>query len=173
MLLGPLHEAGLAPRGNAVIDTCRLSRRTIKAPNYQLASVAGALGIRVNGAHRAMPDVEACASILKECIARLGETPTLADLERASATRLEFGSGEPTFGPLSGRLAPITEAIRSGSPLEIVYRGGSHGESPRTITPLFLLEMDGALCVAALCHIDSALKNFRVGLIARAGEPGG
>lgn len=168
MLLAPLLDAGLGLPGNAVIDTCRLARRTVEAPNYRLATVADALGIELEGAHRAMPDVEACASVLKESLSRVGEAPTLADVERVSATRLEFGSGEGKLGPLPERLAPIKEAFRARRPVEIVYRGGSHGESPRAITPLFVLELDGSLCVAALCHKDNTLKNFRANLIGSA-----
>ncbi len=168
MLLAPLRDAGLGLPGNPVIDTCRLARRTVEAPNYQLSTVADALGIEMSGAHRAMPDVEACASVLKKTLSRVGEAPTLADVERVSATRLEFGSGEGRLGPLPERLAPIKEALRARRPVEIAYRGGSHGDRPRAITPLFLLELDGSLCVAALCHIDNTLKNFRASLIAGA-----
>jgi DNA polymerase-3 subunit epsilon len=171
MLFTPLVEAGLSPPGNPVIDTCRLARRTLDAPNYQLATLARTLEIPLEGHHRAMPDVEACTALLRVCLDRLGDGVTLADVERRSATRLAFDI-QPAGGLreyLPDNLLPIREAMGSRRRVEIIYKGGSHGDTPRLITPLFLMELDGFPCVSALCHIDWTLKNFRVAQIARAG----
>ncbi len=241
MLIGPLLKAGHEPAGNAVIDTCRLARRLIDAPNYQLGTLAGILGVDISRAHRAMPDVEATARLLLECLARMGQGATLADAERIGAMRLIFGiapvlasgprshgsnariTGVPLDAPRedAAGLAPspgmgtpaspstaaspstppeagpamwgttrwlhlrrafqlllgrhvrarrdpsraIARALGGRETVEIVYRGGSHGDRPRRITPLFFLELDGQLNVAALCHYDRVLKNFRVAQI--------
>jgi DNA polymerase-3 subunit epsilon len=171
MLIPPLREAGLKLPDNPAIDTCRLARRLIQAPNYRLSTVARSLEIEMREAHRAMPDVETCAGVLQVCLSRMGAEPTLTEVERASATRLRLGTGVGTLGALPGNLAPIERAMAGPEPIEIVYKAGSHGERPRAITPLFLLELEGALSVAALCHIDGSLKNFRLDLIAGARLP--
>jgi len=168
MLFPPLLDAGLEPAGNPVIDTCRLARRLVDAPNYQLTTLAETLGIPLAGAHRAMPDVEACAALLKVCLGRIGETATMADVERISAARLVFARAPRERGPLPEKLLALGEAIGRRRDVEIVYRGGSHGDRPRRITPLYLLEMDGALAVAAVCHLDRSLKNFKLGLVLGA-----
>ena len=168
MMIVPLRTAGLRPAGNPVIDTCRLARHLIPAPNHQLATVARVLGIGLTSAHRAMADVEACAGVLRACLDRMGRDVTLAEIESASRTRLDFGVGPRSFTPVPEHLAPIEEALRTGGAVEIVYRGGSHGDQPRPITPLFVLVLDGALNISAQCHIENALKNFRLDRIAAA-----
>jgi len=168
MLYRPLLDAGLEPAGNPVIDTCRLARRLIEAPNYQLSTLAEVLGIPLDGAHRAMPDVLACSALLQACLARLGEAATLADVERASSARLIYGRGLWDLSPLPRKLSAIQDGIQQRRTVEIVYRGGSHGDKPRAITPMYLLEMDGALAVAAICHLDQGLKNFKISLVAGA-----
>jgi DNA polymerase III epsilon subunit family exonuclease len=168
MMIGPALRAGLRPAGNPVIDTCRLSRRLVEAPNHQLGTVARVLGIEISRAHRAMPDVEATASVLQECLRRMGDKITLADVEQISAARLTFSDGGSDKNLLPHHLQAIGNAFRSGGRVEIVYRGGSHGDRPRAITPLFLLELDGRLNVSALCHIDDIIKNFRIGQLLSA-----
>jgi len=168
MLHRPLLDAGLEPAGNPVIDTCRLARRLIESPNYQLSTLAEVLHIPLNGAHRAMPDVEACAGLLRACLSRLGEEATMADVERVSAARLIYGRGFWDQSQLPAKLSAIEDGIQQRRSVAIVYRGGSHGDKPRTITPLYLLEMDGALAVAAICHLDQGLKNFKISLVASA-----
>jgi DNA polymerase III epsilon subunit family exonuclease len=168
MLLVPMLAAGLRPRGNPAIDTCRLARRLVKAPNYQLGTLARTLGAPMSRAHRAMADVEACCGILRACLARLGERPTLADVEKAAAARMTFGVPDEAAARVPDRLVPLRDALRTGGPVEIVYRGGSHGPEPRAITPLLILEMDGKLMVSAHCHLEKTLKNFQVDRIAEA-----
>jgi DNA polymerase III epsilon subunit family exonuclease len=166
MLIVPVITSGLRPRGNPVIDTCRLARRLISSPNYQLGTVARSLGIPMPKAHRAMADVEACAEVLKACLARMGAEATLAGVEQRSAARLVFGAAAAPPEIKDDRLALLDAAMREFRHVEIVYRGGSHGDQPRTITPLFLHEIDGKINLSADCHIERALKNFRLDRIA-------
>jgi DNA polymerase III epsilon subunit family exonuclease len=168
MILGPGLAQGLSPAGNPVIDTCRLSRRLIDAPNYRLGTIAAKLGIDITRAHRAMPDTEATTAVLVECLKRMGASATMADVERVSSAKIRFGSGSASGWRIPDRLAAITEALERGSSAKIVYSGGSHGDAPRTITPLFFLEIAGHLNVAALCHLDASLKNFRMAQIREA-----
>ncbi len=170
MMIGPMLEAGLRPAGNPVIDTCRLARKLIEAPNYRLGTIAGVLGLDISRAHRAMPDVEATARVLLECLRRMGEAATLADAERISAARLSFGlPGDAT--PLPDSVKPMRQAMETRATVEIVYRGGSHGDRPRRVTPLLFLELDGQPILAAVCHIDGVMKNFRVSQIVSVRSP--
>lgn len=168
MMIVPTRAAGLIPAGNPVLDTCRLARKLIPSPRYSLGALAKTLGLEMPVAHRAMADVLACAGVLRACLKALGPAATLSTAENASATRLSFGAGPPSWDPLPPRLAPIEEALRSGGRLIITYRGGSKGDQPRPITPLFLLELDGELSLSAQCHLDRTLKNFRIDRIASA-----
>lgn len=172
MLIVPMRAAGLAPRGNPVLDTCRLARRLVASPSYKLTVLAKTLGIPMPTAHRAMADVEACTALFRVLLDRLGEGATLGAADRICRSRLDFGPGPRLFPPLPPRLAALEEGLRAGSRVEIVYRGGSHGEVPRAITPLFLVELDGSLDVAAQCHLEPMLKNFRLDRIAAARRVG-
>ncbi|MBI3451212.1 MAG: hypothetical protein HY049_20145 [Acidobacteria bacterium] len=168
MMLLPARAAGLTPRGNPVLDTHRLARRLLKAPRYALGPLAASLGIEMPVAHRAMADVVACAGVLKACLAALGSDATLADAEKASESRLAFGTAPDGTLALPERLAALAASLGSGAPFAIVYRSGSKGDAPRPVTPLFLLEIAGELNLAAECHIDGSVKNFVVDRIASA-----
>ena len=168
MLYEPMLDEGLEPEGNPVIDTCRLARRLLNSPNYQLSTLASTLGIGTGNAHRAMPDAQACAAVLFECLSRLGDDPTMADVENTSAARLRVGRGVDGFESPPKHLASIQAGIDGRKPVQIIYKGGSHGEAPRIITPLYLAELDGSLAVSAICHINGGLKNFRLRLMEKA-----
>ncbi|HZE89130.1 MAG TPA: exonuclease domain-containing protein [Verrucomicrobiae bacterium] len=168
MMLLPSRAAGLAPRGNPVLDTHRLARRLLKAPRYALGPLAASLGIAMPIAHRAMADVVACVGVLKACLAALGPHATLADAEKASASRLAFGAAPEGTPALPDRLAALAASLGNGAAFAIVYRSGSKGDAPRPVTPLFLLEIAGELNLAAECHIDRSSKNFIVDRIASA-----
>jgi DNA polymerase-3 subunit epsilon len=168
MLFRPMVDEGMEPEGNPVIDTCRLARRLINSPNYQLSTLASALGIDTGNAHRAMPDVLACAAVLFECLNLLGRNATMAEVENSSAARLRFGRDVDVFDSPPKHLVGIQHGIDARKPVRIVYKGGSHGESPRVITPLYLAELDGSLAVSAICHINGGLKNFRLRLMEKA-----
>jgi DNA polymerase III epsilon subunit family exonuclease len=166
MMIVPTLAAGLRPGGNRVLDTHRLARKLIPSPRYNLGALAKTLGIEMPVAHRAMADVEACAGLLRACLKALGPEATLESAEEASASRITFGRPPGSPRDLPPRLAPLDEAMRVGRQVVIAYRGGSHGDQPRPITPLFFLELDGELNLSAECHLDHALKNFRVDRIA-------
>ena len=72
---GFLREAYAAmgvPMNNASIDTLKLARAAFPAmPNYKLSTLKRELGIHVSVAHRAMPDVEATAALLRLCVSEL------------------------------------------------------------------------------------------------------
>jgi len=162
MLIVPAIAAGMTPAGNPVLDTCRLARKLIPSPRYALGALAATLGLEMPVAHRAMADVVACAGVLAACLRAMGPGATLADAEKASSAVLSFGPGRSDGRALPKRLALLEEAMRSGADVAITYRGGSHGDTPRRITPLFLLELDGELNLSAHCHLDRTLKNFRM-----------
>jgi DNA polymerase III epsilon subunit family exonuclease len=168
MLLVPGLAAGLRPPGSPVLDTCRMARRLLRSDNYRLSTLALSLGIEMPVAHRAMADVQACAGVLRACLERLGPAATLEQAEAAGGVRLRFGGLLPEVGPLPARLTLLGEALTAASKVRISYRGGSHGDAPRAITPLLLLELNGSLNVSAHCHIDGTLKNFRLDRIAGA-----
>jgi len=168
MMIVPTLAAGLVPAGNPVLDTCRLARKLIPSPRYGLSALAKTLGIAMPVAHRAMADVEACVEVFRACMKALGPAPTLAEAEEAGGARLTFGSGPQDERRLPERLSALEEALRAGRDIVITYKGGSHGDAPRPIKPLFLLELDGELTLSAHCHLDRALKNFRIDRIAGA-----
>ncbi len=62
------YDAMGVPMKNPSIDTLKLARAAYPAmPNYKLSTLKRELGIRVAVAHRAMPDVEATAALLRLC----------------------------------------------------------------------------------------------------------
>ncbi len=119
MLTAEFARAGLAwPAPPAEIDTLALSRRLHpEASRHGLADVATRLGVRLEEAHRAEQDAEACGRVFL-ALARHHAAPT--DLDAL----IEWADGvgrPPPGGPVaaepSGRLV-FTEGPHAGEPVE-------------------------------------------------------
>ncbi len=157
---------------NLVLDTCTLSRALLpKAPNHRLATVADSLGIPRGRSHRAMPDVAACKAIFLKVLEHCGAGARLADLIRLDGSELYLGippadALERLTERMNERFRPLVEAIGTGSPVAIEYHGGSKGTNPRLVTPVTVMRQMGVSCLVAHCHLDGALKNFRLDRIS-------
>jgi DNA polymerase-3 subunit epsilon len=147
-----LGRLGLPMPGHAVADTLVLSRRRRPdAPTHRLDSLARLLGLGSDGLHRAM-----------------------ADSRRVMDLWLQLDDGEPptTYPIVDPRQSPeppiphgwetMSDAIRGGMPLTIIYSGGTRGDTPRAISPRRFVRRGGLTYVVAFCHISNHDKEFRL-----------
>ena len=183
MLMVPLlamrrRSQGPSVPGNLVLDTCALARAVFPgAPNYRLGTVAALLGVTSQRAHRAMSDVVACkgvfVKILQKALETAGSEGTLEDLVKLNGSEMYMGisgaAGSPqrellemSMGVAGGPLAPLRDALENGTQVAIRYQGGTKGNAPRLISPITLMAQEKVTYVVAHCHVDRALKHFRL-----------
>lgn len=113
-----LGRLGLGDRAPAhAVDTLVLCRRALHLPAYGLQSVAAALSIPVARAHRAGDDVATLRAVWARVV------PELAP--RTARDLWEIRVGERV--PRPAIVESLTEALRRGEPVEIVYRPARRG----------------------------------------------
>ncbi|WZP00029.1 exonuclease domain-containing protein [Isosphaeraceae bacterium EP7] len=147
-----LGRLGLPMPGHAVADTLVLSRRRRPdAPNHRLDSLARLLGLDGEGLHRALADSRRVMDLWLQLDD--GEPPTtypIADPSQNPAPPIPHG------------WETMSNAIREGLPLTIIYSGGTQGDTPRAISPRRFVRRGGLTYVVAFCHISSRDKEFRL-----------
>lgn len=166
-----LLRAGMQLPDNPVLDTCAIPRRLrLDVPNHRLGTLARAFGVSQARAHRALEDARVAKDLLRAYLRELGQ-PAEA-LIRYSLTQdsalLSFRrfAAEPV--PETPLVALIRRARAEGRALSMVYRGGSHGQRPRRVTPRDLYCLGGASYLEADCHEDGIVKTFRIDRILGA-----
>ncbi len=118
--LGRVGREACCPRH--ALDTLTLARRALYLPSYALGSVALALGVGVERAHRAGGDVATLRGIFAPLVTAL-EPKTPRDL-------WDVRIGERAARP--GIVTALEAAVGNGQPVEIVYRPARGG--PETLT---------------------------------------
>jgi DNA polymerase III epsilon subunit-like protein len=161
---------GLPAPDAHVLDTWALARGLVPdLKSYALETLAARLGLPAPS-HRAMPDARATRALFEHCVAQLGPAASVtvgALVEHGGPLiTLEEFSGLPLSLPES--LAPIERGIAEGRDLTIEYRGGSKGREPRRVTPSYLFARQGHEYLEGYCHLDRAMKSFRLDRIERA-----
>jgi DNA polymerase-3 subunit epsilon len=165
-------RAGLPLPEETVLDSVGLARACLPGlANHRLSTLAEALGVDDSPLHRSLADARVVARIVEEAALRDGGWRSrpwghLADLTSSVRFR-DFSLG--AAGAPRG-LALLQEAAEAGLAVSIVYEGGSKGTQPRLVTPRGLQARRGVVYLEALCHLDGAIKNFRLDRI-RAIEP--
>jgi len=158
-----------AAPGCIVLDTCAIARALLPgAQNHKLGTLAAMLGITPEGAHRALADVETCRKVFLSMLGCPGVDPTPEGLARLSGSEMRLSTWEEAL-EAAPRLSPVLKpALAAASQLTIRYAGGTKGDGPRTITPIAMQRQGGEIFLLALCHVDRALKSFRLDRITHA-----
>ncbi|HET6374282.1 MAG TPA: WYL domain-containing protein, partial [Candidatus Polarisedimenticolia bacterium] len=160
------------PAGNIVLDTCALARTVLPgSPSYRLRTLAARLGIPEARPHRAMSDVATCKELFLRILHTCGPGIDLDGLIRLNRTELYLGPPrEEVFQRLCAgagpRLSSLRDAVLTGVPIAIRYRGGTKGDAPRLVTPITVMVQANHAYLVAQCHLDQGLKNFRLDLIS-------
>lgn len=149
---------------NPWLCTLLLARRHFHFGRNNLGQIARRLGVRMGKAHRALNDVYMTAEILKRMVRDLGKRKleTVGDLL--------YAQGEPVYTPAPPSVflpELMSEALRNGRPLHILYLGDS-GETERTITPLYPSQHRGVGYLVAHCHLRNDRCTFRLDRILSA-----
>lgn len=159
-LVAAAERLGTRWAGPPFVCTLALSREVFPdAPRHTLGALARWLGAGPDAVfHRALPDALHARNLFARAVARR-QAPSLR--------RLGVRHFEPIPRPgdiaveVPTRLRLAEEALATGTPVLIRYRGGSQGDAPRPVTPLGFYRHNGRLWMRALCGIEHVAKSFR------------
>jgi DNA polymerase-3 subunit epsilon len=144
---------------NPVLCTSLLSRILIpESPNHKLQTLIKVLKIDGGTAHRALDDARACLYVGIECMKRMGENATLADLLKKQGKDLSWTNY--SLNKHSEPLRTLKEAIETGKHVDIVYQGGTLKGQSREIIPFGIVRNPDGDYVQATCLIDRIDKRF-------------
>jgi DNA polymerase III epsilon subunit family exonuclease len=171
-----LQRASLsAPRTSGfVVDTLPLARRLWpRLDNHRLDTVARALGLSTQTAHRALEDSSRVMGVwlaaigeVMRCERSMPKPSPLAALE--PLVRYGISSNSSEDNPALKGFEWLSEAIENARTICLEYGGGSRGQAPRRVTPLSVERRAGTSYLVAICHVDRIEKSFRFDRILRA-----
>lgn len=145
-----------------VICTSLLSRKIItESQNHKLQTLIGVLGLDRGTAHRALDDARACLSVGLECMKRMGEQATLAEVLKVVEKDLRW-ENYSAFRSANSTIDKVVECLKKGLSMDIVYDGGKVKNETRRITPVGLVRNPDGDYVMATCHRDAARKRFYI-----------
>jgi DNA polymerase III epsilon subunit-like protein len=140
--------AGCQAKPRGCLDTRQLAGALWDLPDYQLDTVAAALGIKAKRSHRALDDAQACRAILHRVIDDLG------GWSRVTSAELEALRTYPPSWPSDPRRllpGPIYDALANGGELAIRCVNGDGLASTRSIQPVACFSVGRYTYVRACC----------------------
>lgn len=145
-----------------VICTSLLSRKIItESANHKLQTLIGVLGLDRGTAHRALDDARACLYVGLECMKRMGEKATLAEVLKVVEKDLRWEKYR-ALRSSNGMIDKVVECLQKKLSMDIVYEGGKVKNETRRITPVGLVRNPDGDYMMALCHRDAARKRFYI-----------
>jgi len=162
-------KLGIAGPDLPVLDTLHLSRRLLTdAPNHQLRTLIGHLGLEPGEYHRALADSHHVRSMLIKLLALVPEITTWGEL--SSLTPMIFfnnlsAQGIEQLKEMPTGFESIRDAIDGNIAISMVYNNGS--SATRVVTPQSVHAWRGAVYMNAYCHSAQAERTFRMDKIVR------
>lgn len=153
-------RAGMMIPNDPVVCTSLLSRAVIpESPNHKLQTLIQFLKLQQGKAHRALDDSQACLELALRCFERLGPAATLKQVQDKVGKSLDWVNFSLSIAATE-KIKTITEALRRGLPLDIVYNGGTLKGKVRRVSPEGIVRNPDGDYMMAQCHIDRMSKRF-------------
>jgi len=109
---------GVTPPLNPALCSLWLARRSMRAPDHRLDTLARVAGLPVAEAHTALTDARTGASLLPHLLATLGEPPRhltglrpMPELATGAGPRTRFGEIRPGGGWIASLVAGLPRAV--------------------------------------------------------------
>lgn len=161
-VLGFEHARTGAPVPTApFLCTLKLSRRHVpEAPDHKLVTLCQHLDLDEGDHHRALADSVWCWQVLEEC-ARRAETDSASELLAQCGSPVTVPGFVPGPARMKPRLRPLSEAVRSGAEVTLLY-GGTDSGVPSTlpVLPRLLFERHKKSYLEAECVRSGTLKTY-------------
>lgn len=153
------HMLGLKLQENPIYCSYLLSKLTILGrDSYKLSSLAEFLDIEIINHHRAMDDAIAC---LKIFVAGLSNVMRQKTLEKAKIDGPKSYKKDQVIDiPQKLLDLNLIELAAKQTPIQIMYKGGSHKNVYRPIIPVSLLPLPQGNVLYALCKLSNHHKSF-------------
>jgi DNA polymerase III epsilon subunit family exonuclease len=160
--------AGCSVEPAGCFDTCQLAATTWDLPNYQLDTVAGAVGVKRGQLHRALADAEAARIIFDRVMEELGGSSQVGVAELQA-----LHTYVPTWptDPRRSLPGPLYDALTSGRPILIQYVNSEGVSSSRTIRPNACFPVGPHLYLRARCAQAGEMRTFRLDRIMEITGP--
>ncbi len=139
-LMADIERFNLTHPPGPVLCTSLLSRQLIpESGNHRLSTLSRFLGLPQGQGHRALYDAETCWGVALQCLGRLGEEASLAQVFRAQGGPLHWSNYSLKVLGLRPEMDLLVQAIRQGREVDLVYSGGSRPGQARRVRPLGLV----------------------------------
>lgn len=150
----------------ALLDTVRIARRQFGRGGNGLQKLAARLEVAVDTAHRALADCHTTARVLEKMLHPHGGW----DLTLAQALALQGGAAKPRPDPTQKSLIPddVAAALIAGRRVVLTYLDAASKRSERTVTPMFVRRIGGAMTLVAQCHLRNERRMFKLSRILAA-----
>ena len=157
---------GLPRPEGPVLDTRALARTAFPGRySYGLANLVRDLGIRVEGAHRALADAHACRLLFLECLWHVGPDLPVDELAARSLPRIDFTAHAPR---MVSTAALLQQALADNALVDITYRSASGELTDRRIRPLYFTTIGGSNAIVAYCFLRDDARTFHLMSIEEA-----
>jgi len=140
--------------------TLKLARRFIpESPDHKLETLCQHLDLEDGTHHRALAGAVWCWQVLEECADR-AETTSAAALLTHCGTPVTVPGFVPGPARMKPRLRPLTEAVRNGEVVTLLYGSDSGAPAPLAVLPRLLYERHKKSYLEAECSQTGLLKTY-------------
>jgi len=161
-VLGFEHARTGAPVPSApFLCTLKLGRRHLpEAPDHKLTTLCQFLDLEEGDHHRALADATWCWQVLEACAER-AETRAAAELLAQCGSPVTIPSFVPGPARMKPRLRPLSEAVRGGGEVTLLYADASAEVASRLpVLPRLLYERHKKSYLEAECLRTGTLKTY-------------
>jgi predicted DNA-binding transcriptional regulator YafY len=126
------------------------------------------LNVKLEQAHRALADSQACLEVAIQCMEKLGPSESLEFMFKAQEGPFHWTRFSMSELLKVEHLSVVVKASMSQLVIEIEYQGGTQPGKPRRITPQGVVRNMTGDYVVGLCHIENIEKRFYLNRILSA-----
>lgn len=161
-VLGFEHARTGAPvPASPFLCTLKLSRRHIpESPDHKLETLCQHLDLDEGDHHRALADSVWCWQVLEECVRR-AETTSAMEMLAQCGSPVTVPGFIPGPARMKPRLRPLSEAVRNGDEVTLLYGGSETGvPASLSVLPRLLYERHKKSYLEAECPRTGTLKTY-------------
>lgn len=148
--------------------TSLLARKLLHGvENHRLQTLVKAFGLEGGQAHRAYDDAKACLQVALECVKKMPESVTLADLMRTQGKKL-YWQDYSISALRDEKYLNLIQAIREKKSVDLVYEGGSNRGKTRRVSPIGIVRNPDGDYLQARCHEENKDKKYYLSKISDA-----
>ncbi|MCZ6670377.1 MAG: exonuclease domain-containing protein [Acidobacteria bacterium] len=169
VIAGETFRAGCLPPEGPILDTLRMSRKTLPASRHSLETLVRELDLPPENHHRALPDSRHVFRLFGRICQKVDEggNPTLSGIMEINGEEITLGKYLPECPDLPEEFEPLREASLSETPVSILYAPSGGNAGYRTVTPRLFYRRKEVIYMEATCHASGSRKCYRLDRIRK------